>query len=336
MYLKRILLVIAVILFSAGCTHVEVYCPAGPGDDPSDDPCSITLTYPNGGETWLEGSSQTITWTSAGTCNDFVEVELHRAGSPCIYIDNHVPNTGSFTWDAVVQCWGHIDDYRILVYDRVNDAGDTSNSTFNILPEEEACAIINGDFSAGDVVWVNDSEGPGLGSGVQEIIDVDGRSHVLHLDSRAGGNYYLFRTQWISLGSCDITQMQIHWDWRLAQIQPSYGLAAVYFMFYDHDYNYRAAYFVRRHTGDFAPYFCGSLVQEFIEDNPGVGVGCEELIGTSFGWQTKLIEFNEAFFGELEGAVVDPAGLGHMKIFIESYNNAGSGVDAYFDDFVLE
>jgi hypothetical protein len=42
-------------------------------------PASITVTVPNGGETWPIGTSQTITWTSSGVSGN-VKIELSRDG----------------------------------------------------------------------------------------------------------------------------------------------------------------------------------------------------------------------------------------------------------------
>lgn len=135
-HVRGLLVLLLCIFLLASCSLFD----SNDDDDDNDGPCALVLTYPNGGETWQGGSTQMITWASTGDCNDIVEVELHRAGSPCLYIDDQVPNTGSFTWDAVEQYQDFTDDYRILVYDRVNDAGDTSDDTFNILPGE-ACSI---------------------------------------------------------------------------------------------------------------------------------------------------------------------------------------------------
>jgi hypothetical protein len=95
-------------------------------------PCQIIVTSPNGGENWTEGTSHNITWNPSGSCSDYVEIELHREGDRCLTIDDHVYNDGSYTWDPVNQCDNNSDGYKVLVYDRDNDDGDTSNSTFTI------------------------------------------------------------------------------------------------------------------------------------------------------------------------------------------------------------
>ena len=194
--------------------------------------------------------------------------------------------------------------------------------------------VVNGDFSQGFTGWINQSEGPGLSSGVQEIIDVDGRPDVLHLDSRSGGNYYLFHTQTIATGG--VLNSTLSWDWNLAQIEGSYGLAAVWLEFNDNTGEVIGRYFVRRHTGSFSAYECSRIIDEICNiSHPDAAIDCEQLIGTSFGWETKTLQFNQEFFNNLGCNPLDPATVSSIKIWIQSYNNAGSGVDAYFDNFVV-
>ena len=60
-------------------------------------PASITLTSPNGGETWIEGSTETITWTSTGL-NENIKIEINRSyptGSWATLVAS-APNTGSY------------------------------------------------------------------------------------------------------------------------------------------------------------------------------------------------------------------------------------------------
>jgi len=59
---------------------------------------SITVTSPNGGERWIVGSSQAITWTTAGTVAN-VKIEYTRSkGSSWKIITSSTANTGSYTW----------------------------------------------------------------------------------------------------------------------------------------------------------------------------------------------------------------------------------------------
>lgn len=58
---------------------------------------SLTVTSPNGGETWTKGSSGCInvTWNSSGL-SDNVRVHLYRYGSLVKGLNNNVSNTGSY------------------------------------------------------------------------------------------------------------------------------------------------------------------------------------------------------------------------------------------------
>ena len=197
------------------------------------------------------------------------------------------------------------------------------------------CGILNGGFSLGSDYWSDISEGPGLGSGIINIISHERNPTVLNMDSRAGSNYYLFWAQNIS--SCDISNKVLKWSWKLPQIEGQYGLGGVYIEFYGDSMNLLGRYVVRKHTGNFNQYLCSNYLAEQISDHPYLASGCEEDIGTSFEyWESKRIWFNEEFFNGLYGAQLNPEDVKYMKIILMSYNNAGAGVNVYFDNFVYE
>jgi len=61
-------------------------------------PPSLTLTSPNGGENWGEGSVQNITWTFTGSISA-VKLEFSsNGGSTWQSIDDNEPNDGIFAW----------------------------------------------------------------------------------------------------------------------------------------------------------------------------------------------------------------------------------------------
>jgi hypothetical protein len=224
-------------------------------------------------------------------------------------------------------------EMQVVLVEENGKVADFLEADFGLVPIRDCGGggLINGDFSLGETGWTNDSEGPGLDSGVQEIIDVDGRQHVLHLDSRAGGNYYLFRSQ--MFGVENVTGHVLSWNWKLASIESDYGLAAVWVDFFA-DGEIVARYYVRRHTGEFSEYTCSSMLDDAMTDYPAIGLGCEEVIGTSQDWTSSSVAFGGGFFDGLAGPAVDPSTIDAIKVWIQSYNNAGAGVDAYFDDFV--
>lgn len=60
---------------------------------------SITVTSPNGGEVWLRGSRQTITWTSvAVTGNVAILLSVNGGSSWSFVLASSTPNSGSFAW----------------------------------------------------------------------------------------------------------------------------------------------------------------------------------------------------------------------------------------------
>lgn len=99
-------------------------------------PCVLTVTSPNGGESWMAGTSHTITWTGSGTCGPTVYVDLYRAGAYCTTLGGGVGNTGSFTWSVVRPYCGFTDGYEIRVTDSYVYSSDASDGTFSILPSD--------------------------------------------------------------------------------------------------------------------------------------------------------------------------------------------------------
>jgi hypothetical protein len=61
---------------------------------------SITVTSPNGGETWAKGSTQTITWNPVGLSNDSkVAISLTIGGANPIFFASNIPsNSGTYSW----------------------------------------------------------------------------------------------------------------------------------------------------------------------------------------------------------------------------------------------
>jgi len=57
---------------------------------------NITIVSPNGGERWLAGTSNTITWRS--NFNEDVKIELYKGGSVFYTITNSTSNSGNYPW----------------------------------------------------------------------------------------------------------------------------------------------------------------------------------------------------------------------------------------------
>jgi len=96
-------------------------------------PANLTLTAPNGGENWVAGSNQNITWTSTGVIANVKLEYSTNAGSTWNEIIASSPNDGAHTWTLP-----NITSTQTLV--RVSDAADglpsdVSNNVFNIVIE---------------------------------------------------------------------------------------------------------------------------------------------------------------------------------------------------------
>jgi len=122
-------------------------------------PASIFVTSPNGGEQWTVGSSQTIRWTTAGSC-PMVKVELStNNGSSWSTISAERANTGTCPWTVPgtisSQC-------RIRVGDSTDSVPvDMSNTAFSIVAVQSSTVTVtkpNGGESwvagsAHDITW---------------------------------------------------------------------------------------------------------------------------------------------------------------------------------------
>jgi len=98
-------------------------------------PPAVALTAPNGGESWPQGSHQTIQWSA--TDNEVVarvDLSLSRTGQggPYDTLAADVPNTGSFDW--VVSGTPTSDAFvAVAAHDSAGNVGaDTSNAAFAI------------------------------------------------------------------------------------------------------------------------------------------------------------------------------------------------------------
>ena len=92
-------------------------------------PRSLTVTAPNGGESWTLGSTQTVTWTSTALpSNTTLDISLTTADGAWAVIGQSVPNTGSFSWDTSQRSLEAGVEYTLNIeanqYDNVTDSSD--------------------------------------------------------------------------------------------------------------------------------------------------------------------------------------------------------------------
>jgi PKD repeat protein len=93
---------------------------------------ALLVTYPNGGNLWIEGSVNPIYWTSRGKLAGNVRIELWRGGEFDSLISESTPNDGAHTWRVANTTTGTRYKVKVVL---VNDADvfDESDSSFTIL-----------------------------------------------------------------------------------------------------------------------------------------------------------------------------------------------------------
>ena len=154
--------------------------------------CELTLTDPNGGESFCPADEVVITWDASGSCGASVSLELLRSGSVCLTITASTANDGSYTWSAE-QCADYENDYAIRVTDLDSGADDDSDGTFVI---HSACQLTltapNGGelFLVGDTVAITWSHSECCGSQVSLELLQDGGVCATIAASTSNDGYY--------------------------------------------------------------------------------------------------------------------------------------------------
>ncbi|HEY3296630.1 MAG TPA: M36 family metallopeptidase [bacterium] len=106
----------------------------------------IVLTAPNGGETWLTGDANAITWTASGLLED-VRIELNRTypGATWETIVASTNNTGVYVWTVTAPLTGTA---RIRIYHVTHTSiADTSAANFTIAARALTVTSPNGSES---------------------------------------------------------------------------------------------------------------------------------------------------------------------------------------------
>ena len=92
-------------------------------------PATITVTSPNGGESWAPGSSHEITWTSTGSISNVDILYSYNDGASWPSVASYTENDGSFTWTVPDTPSTHC---FVRVQDNDGDPGDASDAAFTI------------------------------------------------------------------------------------------------------------------------------------------------------------------------------------------------------------
>ncbi|MEW6419423.1 MAG: Calx-beta domain-containing protein, partial [Nitrospirota bacterium] len=95
-------------------------------------PPEINITRPVGGETWVAGNTEAITWTTEGAVGSYVKIELLKGGAVASTLTSYArTSTGSYNWRIPTnQSSGT--DYQIRVSDRTNSGVNSTSGYFTI------------------------------------------------------------------------------------------------------------------------------------------------------------------------------------------------------------
>ncbi|MCH7974313.1 MAG: hypothetical protein IH949_10580, partial [Bacteroidetes bacterium] len=121
----------------------------------------VTVTTPNGGESWPTGTSQIITWTDNLTGS--VEIQLYKGGAFHSSITTSTPSDGTYTWNisnTLVQG----SDYKIRISSVDDGIFDLSDGNFTIFNNNITVSLPNGgeNWFAGstqNITWTDDISG---------------------------------------------------------------------------------------------------------------------------------------------------------------------------------
>ncbi len=107
-------------------------------------PGTITVTTPNGGESWTKGSAKNITWGSTGGVGN-VKITLWQSGVKIGNIVSSTPNTGSYAWTAGNYEGGAASagtGYTVKIQEISTGVVDSSDASFEITEPSTAWTIM--------------------------------------------------------------------------------------------------------------------------------------------------------------------------------------------------
>lgn len=103
-------------------------------------PATVTVTAPNGGESWAGGSVHNLTWTSSGVANVKLEYTLDGGGTWSTIVASTPASAGSYAWTVPASASSNA---KVRVSDTGSAASDVSNAAFTITGGTPANVIIN-------------------------------------------------------------------------------------------------------------------------------------------------------------------------------------------------
>jgi len=106
---------------------------AASNGSPPTPPALITVTYPNGGESWQRGTAHEITWDSVGDAGSNVKIELYIGGALNRTINHSTSNDGSYVWLVPLK-QDVASDCRIKITSTANSSyNDYSDNDYSII-----------------------------------------------------------------------------------------------------------------------------------------------------------------------------------------------------------
>jgi C1A family cysteine protease len=115
------------------------------GTEPPPDLTTITVSTPNGGETYQAGTTQTIRWSYTGNPGSYVKIELLKGGALNSTITSSTSigsgGSGSYTW-TVPSTQTPGTDYKVSITSTSNSTcKDVSDQNFNITASTTAITV---------------------------------------------------------------------------------------------------------------------------------------------------------------------------------------------------
>ena len=109
----------------------ETSSPSFSADEFTPENLSITVTSPNGGESWEIGTTHDITWNSSHSGLN-VKIELYQGGSAYQTLSSSQTNDGSYSW-SIPSTYNEGSDYKVRIsYVSDENENDESDGNFTL------------------------------------------------------------------------------------------------------------------------------------------------------------------------------------------------------------
>jgi endonuclease/exonuclease/phosphatase family metal-dependent hydrolase len=108
---------------------------------------TVTVTAPNGGESFTGGTSQAITWSSAAVTSVKLEYTLDNGATWALITGSTPASAGSYTWTLPTSSSSQA---RVRISDTASAATDTSDGTFTITASGGTAQVILNEILANE------------------------------------------------------------------------------------------------------------------------------------------------------------------------------------------